>query len=327
MGRGVRARWSTFAGLAAALLATSSSLAAERASARLTYQRAATASDCPDDEALRDAVRARLGYDPFAEGGELSLAASIERSGKELRARLVLSLEGAPSGERELLSERAECSELGQALALAIALAIDPLAQPVPAPPAPPAPVDKPAVRILIQPAPKEPQPPVPAPKWPKSFLAQLSVRGALGAQPGPTAGLAVGVGLRVAAVSVSLEGSTDLPTYQGVAGGSVGGAISAGSLVPCYHLGPLGICVTAAFGALRSEGQHLPDAQRATTFWAAVGARAAVEVPADGLLAFRAHLGLQVPLVRNTFTVGELRAWTSSPVSGDLALGIRLRL
>ena len=76
---------------------------------RLTYDRDGTAADCPDRAAVLDAVRARLGYDPFREPAEILIESRVERRGEQLNATLKLSsAQAQPQGERHLTSERAD---------------------------------------------------------------------------------------------------------------------------------------------------------------------------------------------------------------------------
>lgn len=86
------------------------------AEARLSYERAAGAESCPDVAGLRDAVRSRLGYDPFTETAPASLVASVAATDTGLRG-VVKSFDasGVPIGERELTVRDETCEELVQA--------------------------------------------------------------------------------------------------------------------------------------------------------------------------------------------------------------------
>src|SRR5580765_3144017 len=57
-------------------------------SAKLTYSRGAGASDCPDEDVIRAGVAARLGYEPFNDGAQLLVAATVSRTGHTLEARI-----------------------------------------------------------------------------------------------------------------------------------------------------------------------------------------------------------------------------------------------
>lgn len=114
--------------------------ASASASARLRYERGAGTEGCPDEEALRNSVAARLGYDPFAEDAARTVRAKVESASGERVATVKLeAADGRILGERRLTSRAANCSELAAAMELAITIAIDPLVltRPTPTPPPP----------------------------------------------------------------------------------------------------------------------------------------------------------------------------------------------
>jgi hypothetical protein len=282
----------------------------------LDYDRAASAADCPDKQAVLDAVRARLGFDPFREPAEITIRATVQRQGEELRARIVLSGPTEQPGERDLVSRRSDCSELASVMDLALSIAIDPLS--ISREPAA-------STSVVVFPVTvSSPPPPVaeaPPPSPPKLIELEVGAVGSWGQTVSPTAGLVAGAGLRSEGWSLSLEGRADLPRSREVGGGRVEAGTLAGSLVPCLRRGLFGACFLASVVALRGNGQGLLEAQQMTTVFVSLGARAMVELPQTGVLAFRAHLDLSVPLTRTTLKVGEEAVWTSPPV--NVALGL----
>jgi hypothetical protein len=60
------------------------------ASARLVYVRGLGAEECPGENALRAAVEARLGYDPFFAWAHDTLVPELSRAGGEFRVDLKL---------------------------------------------------------------------------------------------------------------------------------------------------------------------------------------------------------------------------------------------
>src|SRR5258705_4538020 len=81
--------------------------------ARLDYQRGAGAESCPDEAALRGAVRDRLGYDPFFDSAEQGIIAKISADGAELRGDVqLLDDAGKLRGRRELRAPTTQCAEL-----------------------------------------------------------------------------------------------------------------------------------------------------------------------------------------------------------------------
>jgi hypothetical protein len=286
---------------------------------RFIYERAPNAADCPDKEIVLDAVKARLGFDPFREPPEIVIRASVSRTGDELAATMQLSEQGAQRGERRLVSRRADCSELASAMELELSIAIDPLSisreSPSPRPPAP-------ITVVVAPPSPgATPRPPTVEPSAPKFLLASGGALGNVGASLAPALGFQAGFGVGSARWSVSIEGRADLPTSKDVEGGHVTLSTLAGTVAPCLHRGPFGGCLLVTAMALRGSGYDLADARQLTTALVAVGARAAVEIPSGGSFAIRAHLDVLSPLARTTLKVGGNAVWTSPPVSAALGL------
>ncbi|HEY3448467.1 MAG TPA: hypothetical protein VGK67_19080 [Myxococcales bacterium] len=103
---------------------------------RLLYSRAPEALGCPDEAALRRAVAARVGRDPFGEPAQLVLRASVGPARTGLTARVeAATSSGEPRGSRVLDSRGRGCAELASAMELAISIAIDPLCLAKPPPP------------------------------------------------------------------------------------------------------------------------------------------------------------------------------------------------
>lgn len=115
----------------------------------LTFQRRASANACPSEKELRREVAAILGYMPFDRHARKVMSCVLWGEGETLHARLQLrdARTHKSLGLRELSASGPGCQELASAVALAIALAVDPLAKPPPpraveqraaAPPPPP---------------------------------------------------------------------------------------------------------------------------------------------------------------------------------------------
>jgi hypothetical protein len=95
--------------------------------AKLSWVRMPGAEGCIDASALEAHVSARLGRDAFAAPPTLAIEGVVERGEKKWIARLwVRAIDGAPLGTRTLESEATSCDSLGDAVAFAVALAIDP---------------------------------------------------------------------------------------------------------------------------------------------------------------------------------------------------------
>ena len=285
---------------------------------RLTYERSATAADCPDKEIVLDAVRARLGFDPFREPAEIAIRASVARTDGVLSATLLLSGEPSESAERRLVSRLADCSELAAAMELALSIAIDPLSGSRAPTPRTPAPVTV----VISQPPPPSPPPPSREPGTPKFLFATGGAAGSLGSALSPSLGFLAGFGLASERWSVAIEGRADLPTSRQVEGGSIRLSVLAGTLAPCVHRRPFGGCLLATAIALRGSGHDgLTEAQQLTTTVVALGARAVLELPRAGSFAVRAYADVLGPLTRTTLKVGTEPVWTTPALSVTLGL------
>jgi hypothetical protein len=102
----------------------------------LHYQRRPGASSCPSETELRRQVKAILGYSPFVKNARTSLTCVLWGEAEAQHARVQLRDRRTRKlvGQRELSTSGRGCEELGSAVALAIALAVDPLAKPPPRP-------------------------------------------------------------------------------------------------------------------------------------------------------------------------------------------------
>lgn len=148
----MRLRFTLAAALCASVADARLALAADAtAEAQLVYVREG-ADTCPDEEGLRDAVAARLGYDPFvrvgpagpvvprgagapgsappANRGPARVIHATMRRGRRgaplLRAEVEVKQGGRVTGTRVLTSNESDCRELASTVAFAISIAIDP---------------------------------------------------------------------------------------------------------------------------------------------------------------------------------------------------------
>jgi hypothetical protein len=111
-------------GLVALLAAVGSAAGSARRQVQLTYERTGAAQRCPDEQYIKDAVAARLGYSPFSADAGTVLRAALSSRGKVLVARLEKEVDGG-SASRELTSGSGDCAELLSSLTLGLSIAID----------------------------------------------------------------------------------------------------------------------------------------------------------------------------------------------------------
>jgi hypothetical protein len=280
-------------------------------SARLVYSRAQSASSCPDEPALRKAVAARIGYDPFFGWAKKTVVVRmVPADGPGYVASVdLVDDEGYEHGARQIRTE-GKCAELRDPVALAIAIALDPSilargavppreegeAEPTAAAttaPVPPVPRATPPATPAV-PVPKPPPAqgasiersaePKPDPRWEPEVAAALV--GSIGVAPAPAAGLSLGLGVRHGRWSAALEGRADFAASEAAPEGErVSSSLVVGTFAPCWITGLLHMCVLAQAGEFTASSS---TSSSHTNPWLAFGGRFAVTVPFDALTSIR---------------------------------------
>jgi hypothetical protein len=309
--------------VAVGLLTSLTALAAEEPRARLSYGREAGAERCPDEHAVRSAVAARLGYDPFDTVGDarktitVVLTAAPRGQAPGLIARLVLTDgNGDIGGRRELKARGSDCTALADAVVLAISLAIDPLrfveGPPPPETRPPPAPVAATA-------EPSRPSGPAPLPTYRGRLGA--GAHAALGSAPGVSFGFTVTGGIRARRWSLNLEVRADIPATENVlGGGTVTTAIYVAGIAPCFHASVFAGCGLLVAGAQIARGEFATTAD-ATVPYVAAGLRTALEFPLARKLELQVRADLLATITLGVFNVLGMAepAYRNGPVSGAL--------
>jgi hypothetical protein len=311
--------------------------------ARLVYARAPEAASCPDETALRSAIAARLGYDPFFPWAKQTVVVQVWREGRRFRARLQLVGEtGLAHGTRVLASEQTTCAELFDAAALAISIAMDslpkesspppdcgpglgvrcptdPAPTPTPAPESPPTPDAPPAPAVTPTPALAA------SPRPGLRFEVGVDALGVIGVEPGPTVGGAAFVGLRARSASVSFEVRGDAPasTESAASPGRVRAWSLQAAFVPCARYRDAALCAIGVLGLLRGDSTGITDPRADAGLFVATGARVAFDWPLSERLSLRTHLDATLDLRRAHLEVGGVDAWTAPLVAGAAGAGL----
>jgi hypothetical protein len=327
------------AGAVALALLLASAHAIAFPTSRLTYARAAGAEACPEETTVRQAVAARLGYDPFFAAADKTIVARILRSREELRATVELvDNRGIVRGVREFKAPAGQCDELVATMALAISIAIDPSnpgilgdapkARPEP-PRVEPASLDRPAPPPSVAPAEAAPSPEAVVPPKPAAERLAIELRlgaaavGAVGTAPAPTAGLALSAGVRRGIWSINLEGHDELPGSTDAGPGSVRTSRWAGGIAPCLHFDPGLICATTWLGSLRADGVGFADSRTRYVLYAAAGLRLGLEVPISAKLTFRPEFEFVANLFPVDLQVDAVTQWSAPPFAALLRMGL----
>ena len=308
-------------------------------SSRLVYVRASGAEACPDEAALRRAVVARLGYDPFFPSADKTIIAQIKREGGNLRGSVqLIDDHGLQLGAREFKTRAAQCGELATTMALAVSIAIDPsvearaedearaeeapAAPPVPSPVAPTLPKNAapstassaPAIRPVEANLKKSAE-------W--TVVPGLLFGGSVGTAPVPAFSVGATLGVRRGAISVAAEGRNQWSASSDLPAGSIEVSLWTAGMTPCLHVGPGFGCVTASLGGFHGGGAGIAYPKASTVPFAIAGGRLGGDLPLSGPFALRAQLDLLRNLTPVSLLVDEQAAWTAPPLTASLAIGV----
>ncbi|MFO0651248.1 MAG: hypothetical protein U0326_33800 [Polyangiales bacterium] len=312
----------------AAILALAAALLAREAHAgvRLDLVRGDGAETCIDGAALQRELTRRLGETAF--DGEVAQVIEVLLSREERRwtARLrQRDGRGALIVTRDLSSEAPTCGPLGDALALSLAILIDPEA--------PPAPPPTPEIVSVCPPLP----PPRRMPRAPRHSTVQLTAEGAL--VWGVVPNVAPGVGLRTE-LALSRRwrvavGVTAIPTVRvDVSSARFAFGWTAASAGACVALATsdalrFDACAAVRVGALHVSVDGAPAQNTGDRLWASADLEPRVRVRVLGPLVVTAGASVGVALTRASFGVVGARetVFEVSPVTvaGSLGAGVEL--
>ena len=317
---------------------------AEPNTASLAYERKGDARECPDRQALRDGVAARLGYDPFRDESDRHVRVVV-RSAEQTRyrARIEIASPDRPKpGVRELTSDDPSCDDLARALVFTVSIAIDPgsasgggrpgakrraLMAAVLRSHDAQAAADR--AQLAAEPEPEEdgspPSPPddstttpAPAPN-PLGFRAGLGGGLAVGTAPKATGLVRLTAELGRDRWSIRLAGRTELPVRGSIDTGQFETSLSLAELAVCGDVDVAFGCAVGAAGGVRLTGVDLAESQSGVQSYAAAGARLGVDLPLSHLFVLRFQGQFLATLVRTQVLVDSESVWTTPDVSGSL--------
>jgi hypothetical protein len=286
---------------------------------QLSYRRESGTETCPDEAALRAAVIARLGRDPFVQGARSAVSVEMTARGQRVKALIRTENLGQQSaGEREVSGDVRECAELVSSAALAIAIAIDPqlLIRPTPDDSANTA-------AASTQDAEKKPDASPPRPgsgeQQSQRARAQSSTHWydfTLGAQitwrEVPGLGLVTDIRRSTRSFSLGLEGSAGQEKTRELAGGQVDVASLRGTLVACWRREWLGLCGKGGLVGQRLVASGYPDARQGWRVDSTLGLRLEASRLLTRSWGLRSHLDAafsprSVELKRSGEVIGRL--------------------
>jgi hypothetical protein len=311
----------------------------------LTVQNGAGTDGCMSSASLRRSVEKRLKRKVFVEASEAQLKLSVDYAKRDtgLEARITIaSADGTPRGTRSLVTE-GHCSTLDDSLALSVALLVD--QPPDPEPVAPPAPVTGPAGALPPPPAaPPRPAPTpisippdVAAPREPWHFSLGLAAATAFRVLPD----LAPAAVVRLTFVAprfvpLTLQGeafATSTAERDGRSGARF--RLWRVGLSGCPEvLGSgarvVGVCVgqKLAWTSVEGFGFDRNASDRSLALSLTLGGEGRILL--FGPVSLRGYLGIEVPLVRDTFTSGGRAAsalFRASPAAAAGEIGLEAAL
>ncbi len=272
----------------------------------------------------------RLGFDPFVPGAARTLVVTLHDDKKRVRAEVVLRGESV-LGRRELEASRSECGELGDSVAIAVSMILDPLGTGATAPPAPepsPAPPPPPASPPPPQPlAPPRSETKDPAATSSRRFEPSLEIapQATIGRGPDVTLGARVGAfawsgawALGLEAMVESTAGFVSTPPERARA------LFAAGSAVACHRRPWLLGCLVGSLGVARGEIEGLASDRVTVAAWA--GARVGVPFCASPRLCVTPAVDVLANVVRTRFHADGADVWTAPPIAVGLGIAVELR-
>jgi hypothetical protein len=307
---------------------------------RLVYARGPGAEQCPDQDAVHQAVANRLGYDPFFPASDKTIVARIVLDSDHLKGQVELvDDQGVELGLREFAAEVTHCDDLMRAMALSISIAIDPKSaetyrkgppdEPLVAegssesePPAPPLAVTQkpPVASARAQSSALASPRKAPALQWSAGFGAS----GVFGAAPKATLGAFGFASVRSGARSLAIEAQANLPITLERDQTRFRTSTGALSLVPCIHFGVAFGCELTSLGWIDASGTQAA-AKGGTSLLFSIGGRLGVELP----LTSRFGLLAQASLLVNPWPVRlfaqEKQLWDTPIIAGSFGIGADL--
>jgi hypothetical protein len=281
--------------------------------------------ECADANAFSAQIAQRTTVWARAQA-ELRMRVRIERSEGRLRGVLTLEESGRQT-VREVSSER--CGEVVQALALIVAILVDPDADTRPLPELPsPAPVPGPAASGS-RPARARPSPRV---RWIPGAGIQVTVAAGVAGSAlvgerwfaalsregvdGPSITLRLAVGHDRTGTIEHGDGASSALSRNLVRFDGCGAALSDPSFA-------LSLCGVGEAGRIDAYGVHPVRSEAPTLGWLAFGALARAAFRYERVLGLEAELGASLPLTRYDFRLGGEPLYQTAPVVAGAGLGL----
>ena len=276
---------------------------------------------CSSRESVLDAVTRALGPSSTADVGAIRARAVVESSGRGWRVQL-----STANGERTLSADT--CEQLAEAVALILALAIEPARARVTAPPE-----ERAASPANANANAKDAATPASTAAGASVLAIGAGELADLGTMPSAAVGAEIFAAIRVPPLRIEVAGSLWEPQRQTVPGTSAGGdltliaGVAHGCLLPVLDRFELGGCVGAGIDSMSASAFGPILASRGSGAWMVAAGEARAGFALLPWLAIHAGFGLHVPLTRPSFVIeGVGQVHRPAPVSGRQALTLEAR-
>ena len=306
---------------------------AASSSARLTYVRGRGTESCPNESAFRDAVKARLGYDPFFPAAKDAIVVTLDKKSGAFVGRIQqVDEHGNLRGEKTVSSKSRECGELVKTAALAVSLAIDDLAITSPSAPSGPTapeseshaqatPVTAPPPEAVPAYSPPETVvQPVPSPASPVRIDLSAGAQATFALAADAAGGVRLGIDATWRWLRIGLEDATDFAATTALARGegSLRASLTTSSAHACIAGDVPYLCLAVEAGVFESGATGLARNNSGSRFFLASAIRGGV----------RFSLGTVFFVGLNADAVAPVRAYEvtvdGKPVFSSPILGFR---
>lgn len=308
--------------LAALALATFAQAVATgpRHGARLAWARGLGADSCVGAVGLEEDVKARLGFDPFSLPPDIAVEGVATRTADGFRADLSFrDASGASLGRRKLESHARDCATLGEAVAVAISVAIDPDVSGAVLPH-----VDD----LPVEPPPPPPPPPRAAPR----AAVRVTLEGGLtaGVVPGPSDVTSLRASFPVREI---VEAGVGVSHFREQREGGFGFAVTTGEVracaIPWGARAAVRLCGAVLVGIFEANlrSADLAPVDVGPSAWAGAELGPALSLALAGPLRLEAGASALVPIVRRQgFVRGRSDpVWEQAAVGGRAEMGLGL--
>lgn len=285
---------------------------------------------CPTRAQLGASIAGELGYDPFRGAPDVAVDVHIHVEGHRLVARVSIAEGDGHAATRSVSTGVGDCDELVASVALAVAIALDPLAGLV-IPAANTVDVaalanDTGARELAIDwsglPPPLAPRPEdTDAAAPPIELAIGAGILAGTGLSPSATQGVLITAAARRGALSIGAELRLDRAGETAVAGGRVTARLAAVSVLACGHTGRLAACALGSFGGISGGGDGLDEDRSGTAPYLGAGARVAVEHALGDRVSARLHADVTRTLGSIGLEVDGMEVWSTDPWAATIGL------